>query len=104
MRDEHDGPVAEERATRDRLDVAMRSARAALDTQQKVAALSAQRVRAATEREALVRRAFDFGEERLAELLRAAAAAREAESAAARDQAALGLARARLNQALGVLP
>lgn len=103
-RTELDTALAEERVTRERIDMGVRAARAAVDAQQKVAALSAQRVGAATEREALIRRAFDFGEERLAELLRARAATREAESAAVRDQAALGLARARLNQALGVLP
>lgn len=99
-----DTALAEERITRDRIEIAVRAARAAVDAQQKVGVLSAGRLAAAREREALVHRAFDFGEERLAELLRARAATREAESAAARDRAALGLARARLNQALGVLP
>lgn len=101
---ELDAALAEERMTRERIDLGVRAARAAVDAQQTVVALAAQRVAAAREREALVRRAFDFGEERLVELLRARAATREAESTAARDQAALGLARARLNQAFGVLP
>lgn len=96
--------LAEERLTRERIVLAVRVAHAAVDTQHRVAALSIQRAKAAAEREALVGKAFEFGEERLVELLRARAAAREAESSAARNQAALGLALARLNQALGVLP
>lgn len=56
------------------------------------------------ERAALIDRSFRAGESALPELLRAAAAAAQAEAAAASQRAALGLARARLNQINGQLP
>lgn len=56
------------------------------------------------ERAALIDKSFRAGESALPELLRAAAAAAQAEAAAASQRAALGLARARLNQIHGRLP
>jgi cobalt-zinc-cadmium efflux system outer membrane protein len=62
------------------------------------------RSRLLRERAALIERAFQAGESPLPELLRALAAAAQADSAVARQHAALGLAHARLQQALGVMP
>ena len=56
------------------------------------------------ERASLIDKSFRAGETPLPELLRALAAAAQADSAAARQTAALGLARARLQQALGLFP
>jgi outer membrane protein TolC len=56
------------------------------------------------ERAALIDKSFRAGETPLPDLLRALATAAEADSAVARQTAALGLARARLQQALGLLP
>ena len=62
------------------------------------------RARLLRERAELVGKSFDVGETPLPDLLRALAAAAEADAALARHTAALGLARARLQQALGLLP
>jgi len=56
------------------------------------------------ERAALIQKSFLAGETPLPELLRVMATAAQAESAVARQTAALGLAGARLQQALGFLP
>jgi outer membrane protein, heavy metal efflux system len=56
------------------------------------------------ERAALIERSFRAGETPLPELLRALSDAARAESDRHRQSAALGLARARLQQALGILP
>lgn len=56
------------------------------------------------ERAQLIDRSFHAGETSLPELLRALAAANQADGALARRQAALGLARARLQQSFGLLP
>jgi cobalt-zinc-cadmium efflux system outer membrane protein len=68
--------------------------------------LDAERSRAAMlrERATLVEASFRAGESSLPELLRASTAAAQAEVGLARQQAASGLARARLQQALGLLP
>lgn len=68
--------------------------------------LEAERSRAAMlrERATLVEVSFRAGDTSLPELLRASTAAAHAEAGFARQQAALGLARARLQQALGLLP
>jgi cobalt-zinc-cadmium efflux system outer membrane protein len=63
-----------------------------------------ERAALARERAALVQRAFDAGEYGLPELLRALAAAAAAQTDVERSQAAVGLARARLLQAQGILP
>ena len=56
------------------------------------------------ERATLIDRSFKAGETPLPELLRALAAATQADTSFARQQVALGLARARLQQSLGILP
>ena len=68
--------------------------------------LDADRQRAALlrERAHLIDRSFKAGETPLPELLRVLAAATQADASVARQQAALGLARARLAQSLGILP
>lgn len=52
----------------------------------------------------LIRKAFRLGEHGLADVLRAQALAHEAEASERQQRVALGLAHARLNQALGILP
>lgn len=67
-------------------------------------AIAEQRQRAASEAFALVRRAFELGEADLTTLLRAEDSAREANVALELRRLEQGRARARLNQALGVIP
>lgn len=90
--------------TRDRLsaDIALARERA----QQTERQLEAERERAALlrERAQLIDKSFRAGETPLPDLLRALAAAAQADSAVARQNAALGLAQARLQQTLGLLP
>jgi outer membrane protein TolC len=52
----------------------------------------------------LIEKAFKAGERGLADLLRSQALSHEAEVAERQQKVALGLAHARLNQALGILP
>jgi cobalt-zinc-cadmium efflux system outer membrane protein len=82
----------------------MHEAEAALSASKASTASSAQRARQAWERLALIRTAFDMGEQSMAERLRAEAAAIEASQQLARDRAALGRAQARFEQAEGLLP
>lgn len=65
-----------------------------------------EQVRAALmrERAQLIAKSFQAGESPLPELLRALGAAAQADTASARQQAAVQLARDRLQQALGQLP
>ncbi|OYW20390.1 MAG: metal transporter, partial [Burkholderiales bacterium 12-64-5] len=56
------------------------------------------------ERAALLDKAFRAGEGDLPELLRVRSAATQAQFDVVHQQAALGLARARVNQSLGLLP
>ncbi len=82
-------------------------AAAARDTQRSAQAqrdAESVRARLLRERAALIDKSFRAGETALPELLRALAGAAQAESAVARQTAALGLAHARLQQALGFLP
>lgn len=90
--------------TRERIRADVALAEHALTTAR--AALEAGRLRAAllAERAALLDRAFRAGESALPELLRVRAAAAQAQQGVLRQQAALGLARARLNQSFGLLP
>jgi outer membrane protein, heavy metal efflux system len=93
-----------EQRLRERLDS---DVAAALDAQRSAAAqLEAEtaRARLLRERATLIDKSFRAGETPLPDLLRALAAAAQADSAAARQTATLGLARARLQQALGLLP
>ena len=62
------------------------------------------RARLLRERASLFDQSFKAGETPLPDLLRALVAAAQADSAAARQTAALGLARARLQHTLGLLP
>jgi len=57
-----------------------------------------------SERAQLMERAFAAGEGALPETLRALSAAQDAAAAAKRQEAAVGLARAKVLQALGVTP
>ena len=89
---------------RERLDSDIATAR---DAQQSAAAqLDAEtaRARLLRERATLIDKSFRTGETPLPDLLRTLAAAAQADSAVARQITALGLARAHLQQALGLLP
>jgi outer membrane protein, heavy metal efflux system len=93
-----------EQRLRERLDSDIAAAR---DAQRSAATqLDAEtgRARLLRERATLIDKSFRAGETPLPDLLRALAAAAQADSAAARQTAALGLARARFQQALGLLP
>jgi cobalt-zinc-cadmium efflux system outer membrane protein len=90
--------------TRDQLTAELAISRSALAQAQQRAAAEQRREALLRERAALIDRSFRAGETPLPELLRALAAAAQAASAAARQQAALGLAQARVQQALGWLP
>ena len=89
---------------RERLDSEIAAAREARRSAE--AQLDAETARAGLlrERASLIDKSFRVGETPLPDLLRALAAAAQADSAVARQTAALGLARARLQQAFGVLP
>ena len=89
---------------RERLDSEIAAAREARRSAE--AQLDAETARAGLlrERASLIDKSFRVGETPLPDLLRALAATAQADSAVARQTAALGLARARLQQAFGVLP
>lgn len=89
---------------RERLDSELASAREAVRSA--LAQLDAEtaRARLLRERATLINKSFRAGETPLPDLLRALAAAAQADSAVARQTAALGLARAGHQQALGLLP
>lgn len=89
---------------REQLGASLVSARLALRSAQERLAAERERAALLQERAGLLRRAFAAGELALPELLRALAAASQATAAWARQEAALGLAQARYQQALGWLP
>ncbi len=93
-----------EQRMRDRLEADVMMARAALHSNEEQ--LQAERMRASLlrERATLVDKSFRAGESALPELLRSMSAAAQADSALSRQQASLGLARARFHQSLGLLP
>lgn len=93
-----------EQRVRDRLQTEHDTARSALSSVQAQHDAEAARAGLLRERSDLIERSFRAGETALPELLRALAMAAQAESAASRQRAALGLARARLQQAVGLLP
>jgi len=95
--------TAEMRA-RERIEAEIAVAQGAVRAVQ--AQLDAERQRAVLlrERAALIDRSFKAGETSLPELLRALSAASQADTSLARQQLALGLAHARLQQAFGILP
>lgn len=82
----------------------VRTARSALDTAHRQQAIEATRAALLRERAQLLDKSFRAGETSLPELLRALAAAAQAEGAAVRQRAATGLAQSRLQHSLGVTP
>ena len=93
-----------EQRLRERLDSEIAAAREAHRSTQAQLDAETARARLLRERATLIDKSFRAGETTLPDLLRALAAAAHADSAVARQTAALGLARARLQQALGLLP
>ena len=93
-----------EQRLRERLDSDIAAARDALRSAETQLDTETARARLLRERAALIDKSFRAGETPLPDLLRALAAAAQADSAAARQNAGLGLARARLQQSLGLLP
>ncbi len=93
-----------EQRLRERVDSEIAAARDALRSAQVQFDAETTRGRLLRERAALIDKSFRAGETPLPDLLRALAAAAQADSAAARQTASLGLARARLQQTLGLLP
>ncbi len=93
-----------EQRLRERVDSDTAAARDALRFAQAQLDAETARSRLLRERAALIDKSLRAGETPLPDLLRALAAAAQADSAAARQTAALGLARARLQQTLGLLP
>ncbi|MEQ1683162.1 MAG: TolC family protein [Burkholderiaceae bacterium] len=89
---------------RERLDSDAAAARDAQRTAEAQLDAEAARARLLRERASLIDKSFRAGETPLPGLLRALAAAAQADSAVARQTAALGLAHARLQQALGLFP
>jgi len=101
---ERDVAEAHEQRLREQIESDLTAAR---DAQRSAEAqLAAETARAALlqERASLIEQSFRAGETPLPDLLRALAASAQADSAVARQTAALGLARARLQQSLGLLP
>ena len=96
--------LAEERRTRERLAAELASAKALASATEQQVAQEESRAALLRERARLIDRSFRAGETALPELLRTLSAAAQAESSLARQRAELGLARARVQQAAGVLP
>lgn len=88
----------------ERLDSDSAAARDALRSAEGQLETETARARLLRERATLIEKSYRAGETPLPDLLRALAAAAQADSAAARQTAALGLARARFHQTLGLLP
>lgn len=103
-RAEVDLALTEQQRTRERLAAELAQAQAQLQGAQAQAGLERQRASLLRERAAHIDKAFRAGEAALPELLRALAAAAQADTAAERQQAQLQLAQARLQQAQGLLP
>lgn len=93
-----------EQRTRARLSVELELAQSQLSSNTAQARLAQERAALLRERANLIDKSFKAGETPLPELLRALNAAALAETSAARQQAALSLAQARLQQAAGLLP
>lgn len=93
-----------EQRLRERLDSDLAAAHDAQRSAQEQLDAETARARLLRERATLVDKSFRAGETSLPDLLRALTAAAQADSAVARQTAALGLARARLQQALGLVP
>ncbi len=101
---ELDVAQAHEQRLRERLDSDSATARDAQRAAQAQLEAETSRARLLRERVTLIDKSVRAGETPLPDLLRALAAAAQADSAVARQTAALGLARARFQQALGLLP
>ena len=95
--------VTQERIRR-QLTADLELARRQLDRSEAQVAAGQEQATLLRERTNLLNHAFQAGESPLPELLRAMGASAQAEIASARQQAALAQARARLQQALGVMP
>ena len=95
---------ARQQELRRQLEADQLAARSAADAAQRQLADQAARARLLRERFDLVEKSFRAGETPLPELLRTLTAADEADAALRRQQAALGLAAARLQQTLGIAP
>lgn len=93
-----------EQRLRERLDSDVATAREAERSARAQLEAETARARLLRERATLIDKSFRAGETPLPDLLRALAAAAQADSAATRQTTALGLTRARLQQALGLLP
>ncbi len=93
-----------EQRLREQLDADLATAQAALASARARLDAELARARLLRERATLIDTSFRAGESPLPELLQALSAAAQAEAAVARHTAALGLARAQLQQALGRLP
>jgi cobalt-zinc-cadmium efflux system outer membrane protein len=94
----------QQQRTRDRLTAELELARSQLPGAEAQAGFEAQRAALLRERAGHIDKAFKAGESPLPELLRALSAAAQAEAASERQQAHLHLARARIQQAQGLLP
>ena len=101
---EFDVAQTHEQRLRERLGSDIAAARDAQRSAQSQLDAESARAQLLRERATLIDKSFRAGESPLPDLLRALAAAAQADSAAVRQTAALGLARARLQQALGLLP
>jgi cobalt-zinc-cadmium efflux system outer membrane protein len=95
---------ANERRLNDQLDTDLQTTRGALVRAAQQLETARTRATLLRERAQLIERSFKAGETPLPELLRAVNAAARADAALVRQRAALGLAHAQLQQALGVLP
>lgn len=95
---------SKEQVLRAQLSARMESAKAAAEASQLQLQTEREKASLLNERAKLIRASFNAGETSLPELLRAAIAAAQADYSAARQEAAFGLARARLQQAYGQLP
>jgi outer membrane protein, heavy metal efflux system len=98
--------VAQARATREaeRIASELALARSALSAAEQQARAETQRATLLRERAQLIDLSFKAGESPLPDLLRALSAANQADAARSRAETQLGLARARLQQAQGLLP
>lgn len=101
---ELDVALTQKQRTEERLAADAALAEAVAQTAEQQLEVDRQRSALLRERASLIDRSFKAGETPLPEFLRALAAANQADTSFARQQAVLGLARARLQQSLGILP
>lgn len=101
---ELDLALTQKQRTDERLAADAAQARIAVQTAGQQLDAERQRAVLLRERAQLIERSFKAGETPLPELLRVLSAATHADASLARQQTALGLARARLAQSLGILP